>query len=114
MAVPRACGGSAVTSAVEEDTARIQGDEARDGPEQRRLPTARWAEDRGQLARPEIERGAAKRLHRPEALGNRLDADGDHGSRPRARRAVLAARRARATAASGVATRMMGTGGPAG
>src|SRR3972149_2529762 len=62
------------------DPARIDGDEARDGPEQRGLPAARRTEDSGQLACAELERQAPKRLDRPKALRDRFDTDGDHAT----------------------------------
>src|SRR5712691_3032908 len=66
--------------AAEEDAASIDGDEARDGPEQRGLPAAGRSQNGGELARAELERNSAERLHLPEALRDRLDGDGDHAT----------------------------------
>src|SRR6266849_5654469 len=66
--------------AAKEDAARVDGDEARDGPEERGLPAAGRAQDGGELARAELERHAAERLHLAKALRDRLDADRDHAT----------------------------------
>ena len=98
--------------AREEDPARVDGGESRDGPEQGGLPAARRTEDGRQLACGELETHASERLHRSEALGHRFDANGNHESQRREPRALRAARMARITAASGVGARMIGTRRP--
>src|SRR5437773_4237425 len=68
--------------ATKENATSVDGDEARDGSEQRGLPAAGWAQDGGELARAELERHSAERLHLAKALRDRLDADGDHATDP--------------------------------
>src|SRR5207249_6885115 len=76
---------SAEVVAATENTPPVDRDEARDGPEERGLPAAGWAQDGGELARAELERHSAERLHLAKALRDRLDADGDHATDPSTR-----------------------------